>query len=75
MGTPLQIRDMPEDALRALRERAARRRLSLAAYAREVLVREASRTTMAEALAGPKLLKGRPLTAAQLKRLIRAGRS
>jgi len=46
--TPLQIRNMPDEALEALRERAARRRLSLAPYAREVLVREAARTTMEE---------------------------
>ena len=37
--TPLQIRNMPDEALEALRERAAKRQLSLAAYAREVLVR------------------------------------
>jgi len=39
---------MPDEALEALRERAARRRLSLAAYAHEVLVREAARATMEE---------------------------
>ena len=72
--TPLQISNMPDDALEALRERAAKRQLSLAAYAREVLVREATRATMEETLAGPRMLAGRRLTARQLKQLIRAGR-
>lgn len=75
MSTPLQIRNMPDDVLEALRERAARRRLSLAAYAREVLVREAARTTMEETLAGPRAITGRRLTTRQLKELIRADRS
>jgi plasmid stability protein len=65
---------MPDDALEALRERAARRHLSLAAYAREVLVREAARATMEETLAGPRVVAGRRLTLRQLKQLTRAGR-
>ena len=73
--TPLQIRNMPDEALEALRERAASRHLSLAAYAREVLVREASRTSMEETLAGPRVIAGRRLTARQLKQLIRADRT
>jgi len=72
---PLQIRNMPDDALEALRERAARRKLSLAAYAREVLVRDAARATMEETLAGPRVIAGRRLPARQLKQLIRAGRA
>ena len=72
VATPLQIRNMPDEALEALRERAARRHLSLAAYARQVLVREASRATMEETLAGPRVIAGRRLTARQLKQLIRA---
>jgi plasmid stability protein len=72
--TPLQIRNMPDEALEALRERAARRQLSLSAYAREVLVREAARATMEETLAAPRVIAGRRLTARQLKQLIRAGR-
>jgi len=66
---------MPDDALEALRERAAKRHLSLAAYAREVLVREAGRATMEETLAGPRVIAGRRLAARELKRLIRAGRA
>jgi plasmid stability protein len=75
VATPLQIRNMPDDALAALRERAAQRHLSLAAYAREVLVREATRATMAETLAGPRVIRGRRLTARELQKLIRAGRA
>ena len=73
--TPLQIRNMPDEALEALRERAARRQLSLAAYAREVLVREAARATMEETLAAPRVIAGRRLTARQLKQLLRAARA
>ncbi len=75
MSTPLQIRNMPDEALEALRERAAKRHLSLAAYAREVLVREAARATMEETLTGPRVIAGRRLRARQLKQLIRAGRA
>lgn len=66
---------MPDEVLQALRGRAAKRRMSLAAYAREVLVREAGRATMEETLTGPRLIKGRPLSARQLKQLIKAGRT
>jgi hypothetical protein len=66
---------MPDDALEALRERAVKRHLSLAAYAREVLVREAARTPMEETLAGPRLIAGRRLTALEVRQLIRAGRT
>lgn len=75
VSTPLQIRNMPDEALDALRERAAKRHLSLAAYAREVLVREAARATMEETLAGPRVITGRRLTSRQLKQFIRAGRA
>lgn len=66
---------MPDDVLKALRERAAQRHLSLAAYAREVLVREAARATMEETLAGPRAIAGHRLTTPEVKRLIRAGRA
>ncbi len=66
---------MPDEALEALRERAAKRHLSLAAYAREVLVREAARATMEETLAGPRIISGRRLTTREVKQLIRAGRA
>jgi plasmid stability protein len=66
---------MPDETLEALRERAARRHLSLAAYAREVLVREAARATMEETLAGSRVIAGRRLTSRELKQLIRPGRA
>ena len=65
---------MPDDALQALRERAAKRHLSLSAFARELLVREATRATMEETLAGPRLITGRRVSARQLKQLTRASR-
>lgn len=74
VGTPLQIRDMPDDAIEVLRRRAAQRRLSLAAYAREILLREAGRATMHETLSGPRLVTGPPLSASYIRRLIRDGR-
>ena len=75
VATPLQIRNMPDDALEVLRERAAKRHLSLAAFAREVLLREAARATMEETLAGPRAVTGRRLTTREVKQLIRAGRA
>jgi plasmid stability protein len=75
VATPLQIRNMPDDALEALRERAAKRHLSLAAYAREVLVREAARAAMEETLAGPRAIAGRHLTPREVRQLIRPGRA
>jgi plasmid stability protein len=44
----LQVRDIPEATLRALRARAAERGLSLSAYLREELDRLARRPTNAE---------------------------
>jgi len=73
--TRILIADDQRDVLEALRDRAARRRLSLAAYAREVLVREAARATMEETLAAPRAIRGRRLTARQLKLLTRSGRA
>jgi plasmid stability protein len=75
MTTPLQIRNLPGDVLDVLRERAAKRQLSLAAYAREVLIREAARATMEQTLKGRRVIGGRRLTAGQLGRLMRAGRA
>jgi plasmid stability protein len=75
VSTPLQIRNMPDETLEALRERAARRHLSLAAYAREVLVREAARATMEETLGRSRVIAGRRLTSRELKQLIRPGRA
>ena len=71
MTTHLQIRNLPGEVLDVLRERAAKRQLSVAAYAREVLMREAARATMEETLVGRRVIAGRRLTAGQLKQLIR----
>ena len=74
MATALQIRDMPDDVMAKLRARARRRSLSLSAYAREILEREARRATMEETLSGPRLRTGRPLSAGEIKRFVEAGR-
>ena len=65
---------MPDETLQVLRERAAKRHMSLAAFAREVLLREAARATMEEALAGPRVIVGRPISVGQLKQATRGGR-
>jgi hypothetical protein len=53
MGRPLQIREVPDDVLAALKERAAVQHLSLAAYALRILEREAHMAAVAEALNRP----------------------
>jgi len=75
MATPLLIKDIPDHVVAKLKMRARQRGLSLAAYAREILLREATRATMEETLAGPRLRTGPPLSAAQIKRMIRSGRT
>ncbi|MGH4016738.1 MAG: FitA-like ribbon-helix-helix domain-containing protein [Pseudonocardiaceae bacterium] len=45
-GTILQVRDVPEDVLTTLRERANARGTSLSAYVRELLTDEAAQETM-----------------------------
>ena len=74
MGKPLQIRDVPDPVLRTLRERAAERHMSLAAYALEVLTRHAQSKTMSEVLAGPRLRKGRALKDDDILELLASGR-
>ena len=53
MGHPLQIREVPDDVLRALKARAEAEHLSLAAYALRILEREAQMPTVEEVLRGP----------------------
>ena len=53
MGRPLQIREVPDDVLAALKERAEAEHLSLAAYALRILEREAHMPTVAEVLRVP----------------------
>lgn len=50
MGSLLQIRDVPEDARRGLKARAAARGQSLNAYLLDVIDREVARPTVAEVL-------------------------
>lgn len=47
----LQVRDLPEDVVAKLRERAAGRGISLSAYVRDVLTHDAEQETTAEAIA------------------------
>ncbi|NHA69389.1 FitA-like ribbon-helix-helix domain-containing protein [Phycicoccus flavus] len=50
MGSLLQIRDVPEDARRSLKARAAGEGRSLNAYLLDVIAREVSTPTVAEVL-------------------------
>ena len=51
MGSLLQVRDVPEEARRALKARAASRGQSLNSYLLDVIEREVTRPTVAEVLA------------------------
>jgi len=53
MSRPLQIREVPDDVLAVLKERAEAEHLSLAAYALRILEREAHMPAVADVLAGP----------------------
>jgi len=72
MGKPLQIRDVPDDVLDALRRKAEREGVSLAAYALRVLSREAALPTVAEVLSWPQ--ERVDLSGQELADLIRAER-
>ncbi|MCU4185579.1 Arc family DNA-binding protein [Acidiferrimicrobium sp. IK] len=50
MGSPLQIRDVPDEARRLLKSRAAAQGRSLNSYLLEVISREVARPTVAEVL-------------------------
>ncbi len=50
MGSLLQIRDVPEEARRGLKARAAARGQSLNAYLLDIIERETARPTVAEVL-------------------------
>jgi hypothetical protein len=66
MGRPLQIREVPDDLLAALKARAEAEHLSLAAYALRILEREAQMPTVEAVLKGPgsraKVTKGQIVT-------------
>jgi hypothetical protein len=53
MSRPLQIREVPDEVLAALKEKAEAEHLSLAAYALRILEREAQMPTVAEILRVP----------------------
>jgi Antitoxin FitA-like, ribbon-helix-helix len=53
MSKPLQIRDVPDQVLIALKQKADRAGMSLAAYALRVLSRDAALPTVAEVLSWP----------------------
>jgi plasmid stability protein len=54
MGTPIQIRNVPEQVLDALRVKAKGARLSLAAYALTVLERDARTQAIPQVLGPPR---------------------
>jgi plasmid stability protein len=54
MSTPLQIRAVPDDILDALRAKAAREHISLAAYALRVLERDARMAVVTDVLTPPR---------------------
>jgi hypothetical protein len=51
VGKPLQVRDVPDDVLDALRHKAEMAGMSLSSYALEVLTRDASYPPIPEVLA------------------------
>jgi plasmid stability protein len=53
MSRPLQIREVPDDVLAALKERAEAEHISLAAYALRILEREAHMPAVAQVLSRP----------------------
>jgi hypothetical protein len=50
MGKPLQIRDVPDEILDTLRQKATQAGMRLSAYALEVLTRDALQPSMADVL-------------------------
>ena len=74
VGRPLQIRNVPERVLRTLRERADEARMSLAAYALEVLTDHVATKSMSQVLSGPRLRRGKPLADREIVDLIERSR-
>jgi len=71
---PVQIRDVPEEALDVIRTRAAAEGLSLTAYLRRMIVEAAARPTVAEVLARAAQRPPGGLTMASIVDAVRAGR-
>lgn len=70
----VQIKDVPEDTHRVLRERAARAHQSLQEYLRSRLIAEASRPTVEEVLGRVESRSGGKVPTAAAVRHIRAER-
>lgn len=71
---PVQIRDVPVDALDVMRTRAAAEGMSLAAYLRRMVVEAAAQPTVAEVLARAARRTDGGLTMADIVAATRAGR-
>lgn len=71
---PVQIRDVPVDALDVMRTRAAAEGMSLAAYLRRMVVEAAAQPTVAEVLARAARRPAGGLTMADIVAATRAGR-
>lgn len=73
MAKLVQIRDVPDEVHASLVHKASAQGLSLAAYLRQVLVREAERSTVAEVLARSGG-RARGVTLGDVVALVREGR-
>jgi plasmid stability protein len=71
---PIQIRDVPVDALDVMRVRAAAEGMSLTAYLRRMVIEAAARPTVAEALARAAQRPAAGLSMADFVAATRAGR-
>jgi uncharacterized protein YchJ len=71
---PVQIRDVPTEALDVMRARAAAEGLSLAAYLRRMVIEAAARPTAAEVLARAEQRRPTGLTMADIVAATRSGR-
>lgn len=72
---PVQIRDVPEEALDVMRVRAASEGMSLSAYLRRMVVEAAAQPTVAEVLARAAEEPAAGLTMSDIIEATRAGRS
>ncbi len=72
MSRPLQIREVPDDIVDALKAKAEKEHLSLAAYALRVLERDAVTPSLADVLARPP--RRSSITREQIVDAIRADR-
>ena len=73
--TALTIRDVPEDAVRTMKIRAAQAGQSLQAYLRSLIEREAARPTVAEAVEQARRQVTADISSADILAAIDEGRS